>query len=199
MSHIEAYSYRRRFIKGNPYSSDSVLRRERQTVMGILERHVYPLVEASEAKRILSVACGVGDEAKSLLKMFPNAHITGIDISRVDINIARKHHHALRGRIKFYVRDARLADSFGNRPWDIILFRNPQVTSGGQNWEAMYSNAVSALQPGGTLITTTLSDYEMNFVRGYYLAYGIEVVRDRLTMLSENFDSNILIGRKLAE
>lgn len=77
----------------------------------IKEFSLDSLTEISEKKEILDLPCGTGE----FCRIFDYANYTGIDISEVYIDYARKTH-----KRRFYCRDARMT-GFGDSYFDRIL------------------------------------------------------------------------------
>lgn len=60
-----------------------------------LEWIVYQDIELSTAKNILEVGCGVGAQTEILLRRFPHAQITAIDLNPVQLGAAQKNLQSL--------------------------------------------------------------------------------------------------------
>lgn len=55
----------------------------------ILEPKIFEKIDFSGRQKILEVGCGVGAQTEILLRKYPNAHITGIELSEVQLNTAK--------------------------------------------------------------------------------------------------------------
>jgi len=61
----------------------------------LLEPQVYQHVPFHDHRKILEVGCGVGAQTEILLRRFPKAHITGIDLNEKQLEAARAHLESL--------------------------------------------------------------------------------------------------------
>ena len=55
-----------------------------------LEPYIFPTIDFSGCARVLEVGCGVGAELQILRHRFPQAHLTGLDFSEVQLGKARE-------------------------------------------------------------------------------------------------------------
>lgn len=55
----------------------------------VLEDMIFKKIDYSDSKNILEIGCGVGAQTEILLNKYPNAHITGIELSEVQLNTAK--------------------------------------------------------------------------------------------------------------
>ncbi len=74
----------------------------------ILERYVYDFIDLKKVKNLLEIGCGVGAQTEILLKKFPKIHITGIDISNLQLNAAQQFlkKEVSKKRVEFIQADA---------------------------------------------------------------------------------------------
>ncbi len=70
------------------FNPDEQQRLRRQAEFG--EFQVYRDVDFTECRRILEVGCGVGAQTDILLRRFPKIHVTGIDMSDVQLAAAKE-------------------------------------------------------------------------------------------------------------
>jgi ubiquinone/menaquinone biosynthesis C-methylase UbiE len=59
------------------------------------EHSIYQSINFSNAKNVLEVGCGVGAQSEILLRRFPNVHLTGIDLSPVQLDVCKNHLESL--------------------------------------------------------------------------------------------------------
>ena len=74
-----------------------------------LEPHVFQTFDFSACKHILEVGCGVGAQTEILLRRFPQAHVTGVDLSPKQLARATDHFNGIKawhGRWDFLQADA---------------------------------------------------------------------------------------------
>lgn len=55
----------------------------------VLEDMIFEKIDYSGAKNILEIGCGVGAQTEILLNKYPEAHITGIEFSEIQLNTAK--------------------------------------------------------------------------------------------------------------
>lgn len=102
-----------------------------------------------DAEKVLELGCGTGYFTLMLTERFPNAFLTGIDLSEGMVAIARER---MGSRVCLQVGDAEV-ESLGRECYDLIAanavihwFQNPLNT---------LRRMVEALRPGGFLICST--------------------------------------------
>jgi len=55
-----------------------------------LEPYIFPTIDLDGCARVLEVGCGVGAELQILNRRFPQARLTGLDLSETQLAKARK-------------------------------------------------------------------------------------------------------------
>ena len=55
----------------------------------MLEEMIFDKIDYSRCKNILEIGCGVGAQTEILLNKYPEAHITGVELSDVQLNTAK--------------------------------------------------------------------------------------------------------------
>jgi ubiquinone/menaquinone biosynthesis C-methylase UbiE len=106
-----------------------------------------------EPAQILDVACGTGIWGYELLKQFPNAHLTALDIDTVLFNrfLEKKQaqaYHPLRQRLTFVQADAREPLSFPAAYFDFTHARLPEFLSDEQ-WPPFLRELMRVTKPEG--------------------------------------------------
>lgn len=126
---------------------------------------------------VLDIATGTGDVAYALARRFPQARITGVDISRKMLDIARKKLWKLPEetacRIRFESGDS-LALRFNNNSFDIAT-----VAYGVRNFEKLRSGLCEirrVLRPEGVLCIIELSRPEKPLWRKIYDFYSRRII-----------------------
>lgn len=99
--------------------------------------------------RILEVGCGTGKNLLSLGKKFPNAAITGLDLSAPMLVVARRKTAVFGSRVALLHQayDAPLGDLTG---YDLVLF-SYALTMFNPGYEAAIQAAAADLAPGGLI------------------------------------------------
>ncbi|MEX0951558.1 MAG: class I SAM-dependent methyltransferase [Gammaproteobacteria bacterium] len=111
----------------------------RRALVRALARHCQP-------QRILEVGCGTGYNLQLLQQQFPDAELTGIDLSADMLAVAK---HKLGNRVRLLTQryDQPLAATAG---FDVIVF-SYALSMFNPGWETALKSAAKDLQPGGHL------------------------------------------------
>ncbi len=56
----------------------------------LLEPYLYPNLDLSACRQVLEIGCGVGAQMRIMLRRYPDIHLTGVDISEVQVERARE-------------------------------------------------------------------------------------------------------------
>ena len=136
--------------------------RYRESLEKTFNKVLVPHFGRNQELSILSVGCNFGFETKPLLDLFPNSFYKGIDIDETTIKAARRFNEdvgiAHMNRFNFEVGDLRNIKSFGNKPWDLIIVRHPQVLKGvleavssPEEWRKIILNSIDSLSDKGII------------------------------------------------
>ncbi|MDE5876068.1 MAG: bifunctional demethylmenaquinone methyltransferase/2-methoxy-6-polyprenyl-1,4-benzoquinol methylase UbiE [Muribaculaceae bacterium] len=124
---------------------------------------------------VLDVATGTGDVAFELVHRYPEAHITGIDLSTGMLNVARRklaeHQHT--AHVDFETGDC-LALRWESDTFDLIT-----VAYGVRNFERLgqgYAEMTRVLRPGGVLCVVELSQPENRLCLAGYNIYSRHLI-----------------------
>ncbi len=130
-----------------------------------------------EPKMVLDVACGTGDVSFRLHELFPNTHITGLDLSAGMLEIAKKKlagmDTATRKHITFIEGDS-LQMPFPDDTFDMVT-----VAYGVRNFERLeegYREMRRVMKPGGVICVIELSEPANAPVRSIYRLYSRNVI-----------------------
>ena|SRR5205809_4316766 len=105
--------------------------------------------ELRSGTRVLDVGCGNGFLAGIFLSR--HCKVTGIDLSRTGIEIARLTHP--RGRFEVMFADEKILENLGEQPFDIVV--STEVVEHVYSPRTFAEGCFVALKPGGRLICTT--------------------------------------------
>ena len=126
---------------------------------------------------ILDIATGTGDVAFRLAVTFRSARVTGVDLSRGMVKIAKSKLYelppAIGERVQFEIGDS-LALQFSNRSFDLVT-----VAYGVRNFEHLVQGLdemYRVLRPGGTLCIIELSVPSNSVVRWGYNLYARHII-----------------------
>lgn len=125
--------------------------------------------------KVLDVATGTGDVAFELAHRYPEAHITGIDLSTGMLDVARRKlaEHQQTDRIGFETGDCL------NLRWEPNTFDLITVAYGVRNFERLeqgYSEMARVLRPGGVLCVVELSQPENKLCLAGYNLYSRHLI-----------------------
>ena len=113
---------------------------------------------------ILEVGCGTGYNIRLLAKRFPNAKITGLDVSKDMIDIAKKQTAAFGDRIQLvcgpYMKDS----TDYNDQMDVILF-SYALTMINPQWAELLEQAKVDLKKGGVVALADFHDSNFHFFK----------------------------------
>jgi S-adenosylmethionine-diacylgycerolhomoserine-N-methlytransferase len=122
--------------------------------------------------RILEVGCGTGRNLAGLCRRFPNAAITGLDLSAPMLDVARRKLARFGSRVGFLHRayDAPLGDLTG---YDLVLF-SYALSMFNPGFETAIRAAAADLAPGGCIAVV---DFHATRFRVFERWMGVNHVR----------------------
>ncbi len=133
-------------------------------------------VEAQpRAARVLDVATGTGDVAFQLLKRYPDAEITGVDLSAGMLEVARRKAGEIPGgnRVRFEQGDS-LALPYADGTYDLVT-----IAYGVRNFAHLdrgLTEICRTLRPGGTICVIELSVPANPVMRAGYNLYSNHLI-----------------------
>lgn len=127
---------------------------------------------AEKPRRILDVACGTGDVAFRLHGIYPEADITGLDLSEGMLDVARRKlsgmNDSAKAKIRFVQGDS-LSMPYADDTFDLLT-----VAYGVRNFERLsegLKEMARVIKPGGVLCIVELSEPDNSFIRSFYRLY----------------------------
>ncbi len=145
----------------------------RNRALSMAARALGPVTQECQ---ILDVATGTGDVAFKLASMFPQAQITGIDLSSGMLRIAEEKlngHAGLTGRVKFMQADC-LSLPFADNNFKLVT-----VAYGVRNFEYLAKGLREMHRittPGGVICIIELSTPEHPFTHALYNLYSRRII-----------------------
>ncbi len=128
-------------------------------------------------KMVLDVACGTGDVSFRLHELFPDAQITGLDLSAGMLEIAKKKLAGMdacaREHISFIEGDS-LKMPFADDTFDLVT-----VAYGVRNFEHLedgYREMQRVMKPGGVICVIELSEPANAVIKSGYRLYSRNVI-----------------------
>ncbi len=141
---------------------------------GFLTPLIYPRIDFSGCKRILEIGCGVGAQTAKLLELFPEAHITCIDHSELQLAKAKENLKFAGERVTFFQQDATKLDlpekydavyicwvlEHIPEPVEVLTSMKSFLKEGAKIWITEVFNATFYFHPKGKALES------------YYVKYG---------------------------
>ncbi len=115
------------------------------------------IAKISTPQRILEVGCGTGRNLRSLRRIFPHAEITGVDLSKDMLEIARK--KTVNVRLVEQAYDAPLGGDY-----DVVLF-SYALSMFNPGWEEALKAARADVKAGGLIVILDFSHTKFGFFR----------------------------------
>ena len=123
--------------------------------------------------RLLDLACGACDEAKTLAKIFGadgngsgenrNMQFVGLDVRAREIaDASARFASNSKAAFEFINGDATKLESYRELAdgFDVVFMRHQNLWNGKRTWEEIYQKALQKLAPNGRLIITSYFDRE---------------------------------------
>lgn len=131
----------------------------------------------AEPMRILDVACGTGDVALRLHQLYPDADITGLDLSEGMLEVAKtklsKMDETAKSKISFVQGDS-LSMPYTDDAFDLLT-----VAYGVRNFERLSEGLKEmkrVIKPGGVLCIVELSEPANPLIRTFYRLYSRNLI-----------------------
>ena len=137
-------------------------------------------------KTIWEVGCGTGHNLHILAKEFPNARLTGIDISPDMLAIARKKLRSYGPRVQFIEAPFGTEHTTGADKPDIILF-SYCLTMVNPGWEQMIEHAFHSLKPGGHIAVVDFYDSPFVFFQRWMSHNHVRMEGHLIAALERHF------------
>jgi len=129
----------------------------------VLSPLIYENIDLNPYNRILEIGCGVGAQMIEMLNRFPHIHITGVDISDVQVGKARlnlQHSNIDPSRYELYVMDITQAHTLSKEFEAVIMIWVLEHVS---NYLEILSAAKDHLIPNGQLFLTEVYNDSLGF------------------------------------
>lgn len=133
---------------------------------------VHNLSATSQPERILEVGCGTGKNLKTLHRTFPDADITGLDLSSTMLDYAAKNPVCIFGNVSLCQAsyDKPLKPDY---PFDLIVF-SYALSMFNPGWDRAIDCAWEDLAPGGQIAVVDFNHSRWHFFRNWM---GVNHVR----------------------
>ena len=137
----------RRFFSGTGHTYDRIVRLTTFGSDAAWKKEILSRLP-KQAERILDLACGTGILTFQLARLYPNAHITGVDITEDYLNVARQTIVKLRAENVYLIR-SRAEDLKLNTEFDCIV---SSYLARYADLEVLTQNCAEMLRSGGILL-----------------------------------------------
>lgn len=154
----------------------------RQRIIELASKTIKP-------QNILEVGCGTGRNLSSLAKQFPEAQITGIDLSSDMLEIANKKLKPFNNRIKLIEKkyDAPLKDNSGvKEEYDLILF-SYALSMFNPGWEVAIKVAKEQLSDDGVIAVVDFHNSRFESYRKWMHVNHVKMENHLLPVLEKEF------------
>ncbi len=139
--------------------------------------------------QILEVGCGTGHNTLRLLRRFPNAHITALDLSPEMLAIARKKLSPYAQRVT--LMEAAYGDGFeAGKKFDVI-FMAYILTMLRESHPALLDQAVLDLDKGGVICVADFENTRFALYHRFMKSQHIQVEGQLLPQLDKRFEAII--------
>lgn len=141
--------------------------------------------EYEQPFHLLEVGCGTGRNLLKLQKRFPEARLSGMDISKDMLTQARK-------RLEGYPGVILLEQAYGDEfyTWtgklDVVLF-SYALTMINPQWEALIHQAYKDLRPGGVIAVVDFHNSRFPFFKRHMAGHHVRMDGHILPVLRDNF------------
>ncbi len=141
--------------------------------------------EYEQPFHLLEVGCGTGRNLQKLQKRFPEARLSGMDISKDMLTQARR-------RLGAYPGIILLEQAYGDEfyTWtgklDVVLF-SYALTMINPQWEALIHQAYKDLRPGGYIAVVDFHDSRFPFFKRHMSGHHVRMDGHLLPVLQNNF------------
>ena len=136
-------------------------------------------------RRILEIGCGTGKNLQALARRFPNADLTGIDLSGEMLDIARRKLTPLSNRVQLHEQaySAALAEENG---FDLVLF-SYALSMFNPGWDSAIEAAKHDLSPNGVIAVVDFHDSPFSTFRKWMGVNHVRMEGHLLPTLNDTF------------
>ena len=147
---------------------------------------VMPSLLKREVK-ILEVGCGTGVNINKLARKFKTAEITGLDVSKDMIDLAKKNTAQFSDRVTLLDQPYMLGDTTWTDSLDVILF-SYSLTMINPQWEELLQQAHADLKKGGAIAVVDFYDSNFSWFKNHMGNHHVRMDGHLLPVLEDQFD-----------
>lgn len=139
---------------------------------------------------IVEIGCGTGYNLKLLAKRFPQAMITGFDVSPDMIALSQKKCGAFSERVNLRNESYLPGEKQLTEPVDAILF-SYSLTMINPQWSALIEQAAKDLKPGGWIAVVDFHDSKQSWFKKHMSNHHVRMDGHLLPKLNKHFQPKI--------
>lgn len=140
--------------------------------------------------KILEIGCGTGYNLKRLAKAFPNAQLTGLDVSEDMINLSRKNTSAFEDRVTLLQQPYGPDQPPMPESYDAIVCAYV-LTMINPHWEAIVRHAPKDLNSGGVIAFADFHDSRRFWFKKHMSNHHVRMDGHIMPVLKEVFDTQV--------
>lgn len=142
-------------------------------------------VATGDAFHLLEIGCGTGWNTKLLAQRYPNASLTGMDVSSDMLTLARAR-LATNERVRFLERPYQKEYYSWTGKLDAILF-SYSLTMINPQWQDLLEQAKTDLKPGGLIAVVDFHHSDHKWFRNHMSGHHVRMEKHLLPVLSSLF------------
>lgn len=143
--------------------------------------------ERDEDFHLLEVGCGTGHNMARVQQAFPEARLTGMDVSEDMLTHARKRFEG-REQVKFIHQPYQAGYYTWTGRLDAILFAY-SLTMINPQWPVLLEQAYQDLRPGGVIAVVDFHGSRFGWFRRHMSGHHVRMERHLLPVLQERFEA----------
>ena len=137
---------------------------------------------------ILEVGCGTGYNLSRMAQIFPNARLTGMDVSADMIALSKKNTRAYADRVTLLEKPYMPDETAFTGKVDVILF-SYSLTMINPQWKDLILKAKADLKPGGAIAVVDFHDSRFGWFKRHMGNNHVRMDSHLLPLLQTEFDS----------
>ncbi len=143
--------------------------------------------ERNEAFRLLEIGCGTGYNLRRLARRFPNAELTGLDLSQDMLRIARRSLRPFGDRVSLAAQLYEPGSDAFTGKVDVILF-SYALTMINPQWRTLLDKAYEDLPKGGVIAVTDFHDSRFSWFKSHMANHHVRMDSHLTPVLREQYE-----------
>jgi S-adenosylmethionine-diacylgycerolhomoserine-N-methlytransferase len=135
---------------------------------------------------IVEVGCGTGINLQYLAKRFPQASLTGLDVSGDMIQLSQKKNRSIQDRLTLLEQPYARGDSPVSNPADLFLF-SYSLTMINPQWSELIEQAYADLRPGGYIAVVDFHDSKRGWFKRHMSNHHVRMDGHLQPFLNKHF------------